>query len=47
MVENDDDTRYTDPYKNGNGRPLPAVRNGPFYVAEVRPAIVGFTAAGL
>lgn len=33
--------------KDGNGHPLPPVKTGPFYAVEVRPAIVGFTAAGL
>ena len=33
--------------KDGNGRPLSPVKTAPFYAVEVRPAIVGFTAAGL
>jgi len=43
-VDNGEDRQF---YKSGNGRPLPAVRYGPFYAVEVRPAIIGFTAAGL
>jgi fumarate reductase flavoprotein subunit len=33
--------------KSGNGRPLEAICSAPFYAVEVRPAIVGLTAAGL
>jgi fumarate reductase flavoprotein subunit len=33
--------------KDGNGHPLTAVKTAPFYAVEVRPAIIGFTAAGL
>ncbi len=33
--------------KDGNGHPLTAIKTAPFYAVEVRPAIVGFTAAGL
>ncbi|GGC18950.1 flavocytochrome c [Novosphingobium marinum] len=33
--------------KDGNGRPLSPVKEAPFYAVEVRPAIIGFTAAGL
>jgi len=33
--------------KDGNGRPLTLVETAPFYAVEVRPAIIGFTAAGL
>lgn len=33
--------------KDGNGRPLSPVAEAPFYAVEVRPAIIGFTAAGL
>ncbi len=33
--------------KDGNGRALPPVLTPPFYAVEVRPAIIGFTAAGL
>ncbi|HET8612092.1 MAG TPA: FAD-dependent oxidoreductase [Sphingomonas sp.] len=33
--------------KDGNGHPLAPVEAAPFYAVEVRPAIIGFTAAGL
>lgn len=33
--------------KDGNGRPLTPIATAPFYAVEVRPAIIGFTAAGL
>lgn len=33
--------------KDGNGHPLTPVQTAPFYAVEVRPAIIGFTAAGL
>lgn len=33
--------------KTGNGRALPPVLKPPFYAVEVRPTIIGFTAAGL
>jgi fumarate reductase flavoprotein subunit len=33
--------------KSGNGRPLTAIRTPPYYAVEVRPAIIGLTAAGL
>lgn len=34
-------------FKDDNGRGLYPVRTAPFYAVEVRPAIIGFTAAGL
>lgn len=33
--------------KDGNGHPLTPIAIAPFYAVEVRPAIIGFTAAGL
>lgn len=33
--------------KDGNGHRLPPIKTAPFYAVEVRPAIIGFTAAGL
>lgn len=33
--------------KKDNGRALPPVRSAPFYAVEVRPAIIGWTGAGL
>lgn len=33
--------------KKGNGRALPPVQTAPFYAVEVRPAIIGWTGAGL
>jgi fumarate reductase flavoprotein subunit len=38
------DSRF---FKDGNGHPLTAIRTPPFYAVEVRPAIIGLTAAGL
>jgi fumarate reductase flavoprotein subunit len=33
--------------KDGNGHPLSPIKTAPYYAVEVRPAIIGFTAAGL
>ena len=44
VVERGEDRRFR---KDGNGHPLTPVQEPPFYAVEVRPAIIGFTAAGL
>lgn len=49
-IYNEDVTKYGEDRrfrKDGNGHPLTPIAEPPFYAVEVRPAIVGFTAAGL